>query len=455
MESPTHSLVDTSLGTLPVILSILDFSTIKNDIFPVIATVFSKTSSLGIKIRGLEALQTLCGGTREDDTTDGDGLDGFNQSSKSKKKQQSVILDKYTIQEKVVPLLKVIKTKEPAVMMAALDVFKEVGKIADSDFLAMEALPILWAFSLGPLLNLQQFQAFMALIRSLSTRIEQEQTRKLQELSSTSSASANRNDFLSSVSAGRVNGLESPNGDEGDFESLVLGRKKTETNVANSFDGWATAEPSASQPSNSRTQPGQAISSTPAFSWSTPPPQTRTIPPNATSNNAPTIYGDSQPLSSFTALQPNTSTPSFSQPLQPSRPTSNTLTPSSSFTAPANKPIDWSASSASNWSGSTISTNPPAMSSSNVWAQPQRPVSNPPYGQSIQPAQSTFSIAPPPTSPYSSFGLPPPPAGGARQSSFGGAPAANVGVGIGPPKVQPQQPPSGQKSGLDKYQSLI
>jgi len=40
--------------------------------------------------------------------------------------------------------------------MAALSVFRQVGKIADADFVAMEVLPIMWAFSLGPLLNLQQ-----------------------------------------------------------------------------------------------------------------------------------------------------------------------------------------------------------------------------------------------------------------------------------------------------------
>jgi SCY1-like protein 2 len=119
MESPTHSVVDASLGTLSVILSVLDFSSVKNDVFPVIATVFSKTSSLGIKIRGLEALQVLCGGTPGSDSSGGsDGLDGFDPEEQNKKKQQSVILDKYTIQEKVVPLLKAIKTKEPAVMVS-------------------------------------------------------------------------------------------------------------------------------------------------------------------------------------------------------------------------------------------------------------------------------------------------------------------------------------------------
>jgi SCY1-like protein 2 len=449
MESPTHSLVDASLGTLSVILSILDFSTIKNDIFPIIAAVFSKTSSLGIKIRGLEALQVLCGGTPGQESNGGDGLDGFSPSGKSKKKQQSVILDKYTIQEKVVPLLKGIKTKEPAVMMAALAVFEEVGKIADSDFLAMDVLPLLWAFSLGPLLNLQQFQAFMSLIRSLSTRIEQEQTRKLQELSSTSATSANRNDFLSSVSAGRSNGLESPAGEEGDFESLVLGRKKPENGVGNAMsnlgDGWASAEPSNARPANMRTQSNQSTPPTPAFSWSTPPPQAQAIHPT------PQVQ-----MNSFTPLQPSNSTTA--------RPTTGSLSPSPSYGQSStlqNKPLDWSSTTSptSNPWGSMASPST-STSSSNIWAQaaaPQRPVSNPSFGQPVQQSPSTFAIAPPSAaSPYSAFSLPPPPGGGVRQSSYG-APASG---GMAQPRMQQQQLPQqqlngGGKQGLDKYESLI
>ena len=115
IESPTHSLVDASLRTLPILLTVLDFSTVKNELFPVIAAVFSKTSSMGIKIRGLEAFQILCGGNNENE----DDLNGFGDANKSKSKQNSIILDKYSIQEKVVPLLKVIKTKEPAVMVCS------------------------------------------------------------------------------------------------------------------------------------------------------------------------------------------------------------------------------------------------------------------------------------------------------------------------------------------------
>jgi len=117
LESPTHSLVDAALRTLPVVIPILDFSTIKNELFPVIATIFAKTSSMGIKIRGLEALRTLCGGGTEDqNNAQEDDFTGMVEAPRAKSSNVS-ILDKYTIQEKVVPLLRGIKTKEPAVMV--------------------------------------------------------------------------------------------------------------------------------------------------------------------------------------------------------------------------------------------------------------------------------------------------------------------------------------------------
>ncbi|QDS74367.1 hypothetical protein FKW77_004970 [Venturia effusa] len=446
MESPTHSLVDASLGTLSVILSVLDFSTIKNEVFPVIAAVFTKTSSLGIKIRGLEALQVLCGGASGLDGTSGDGLDGLDQSVKNKKKpQQSAILDKYTIQEKVVPLLKGIKTKEPAVMMAALDVFKEVGKIADADFLAMDALPILWAFSLGPLLNLQQFQSFMTLIKSLSVRIEQEQTRKLQEMGSANSASANRADLMSGMGSNRTNGLDSTHEDDGDFESLVLGRQKQQSDPS---DPWASAQSSTSRPAAPRNSSGLGASPSATFSWSTPPPQSvpKTLATNGAASHAIT---PDRSLSSFTPLQPASATmnsPSFSQPLQPSRPMNHTSSNPSAFPQQAGRAVDWSAAGTSNWSA-TPSINPAPSISSNPWAssttqhgQPQ--ISSPSYSQ---PQSSAFSIPPPPSSPYSTFSIAPPPSGGvSRQPSYNAAAPAHQ-----------QQQQLGQKQGMDKYESLL
>jgi SCY1-like protein 2 len=99
--------------------------------------------------------------------------------------------------------------------MAVLRVFKQVGEVADSDYLAMKVLPLLWQFSLGPLLNLQQFQAFMLLIKTMSSKIEREQTRKLQEMGSsytgnaigTRAASA-RAGGMSATTSGLGNGEE-------------------------------------------------------------------------------------------------------------------------------------------------------------------------------------------------------------------------------------------------------
>lgn len=113
-------MVDASFRSLPIIITALDFTTVKNELFPKIAAVFTKTSSLGIKVRGLEAFTVLCGGSNEGDASADDDLSGItgDQSGLSKKTSKTSVLDKFTIQEKVVPLLKAIKTKEPAVMVS-------------------------------------------------------------------------------------------------------------------------------------------------------------------------------------------------------------------------------------------------------------------------------------------------------------------------------------------------
>lgn len=446
MESPAHALTDAALRTLPVMLNVLDFPTIKNDVFPVIATVFSKTNSLGIKIRGLEALQVLCGGTPgQDDTSFDDGLNGFAGSEDKKPKKNSVILDKYTIQEKVVPLLKGIKTKEPAVMMAALEVFKEIGKIADSDFLAIDVLPILWTFALGPLLDLSQFQAFMSLINTYTSRIVQEHTRKLQELSATQVMSAHRNDLMTFAGVGSPNGLEGDSGvGEADFENLILGRTQLNAGnfnaIDNAFDGWTNASGTTSPSVHS---PRASMQPPPTFSWSTPVPANPMQQATAQLSSFRTITPD-QSLHSFAPLQPasnTTTTNAFSQPLQPlqpSQPTMSTLTP----TQPANP---WASSTTTAASGG-IDWSSATSSSSNVWAssQPARPSSNPTFGAGSNSTTSMPLRSPGITNSYQGFSIAPPPAG--RAGSF---------QGIQPQQQQRQQPTSSGKSGLDKYESLL
>ncbi|KAF2145670.1 uncharacterized protein K452DRAFT_349142 [Aplosporella prunicola CBS 121167] len=475
LESPTHSLVDAGLRTLPIILYVLDFSTIKNELFPIISSVFAKTTSMGIKVRGLQAFQVLCGGTPPGQ--DGaDGLDGINGDAK-KRKQNPAVLDKYTIQEKIVPLLKAIKTKEPAVMMASLDVLKEVGKIADSDFLATDVLPLLWQFSLGPLLNLPQFQSFMQLIKQLSTRIETEHTRKLQELGAPANASATAapGDMFLSFGGAGANGTLSPTGGGGeeDFEALVLGKPRG-VDAAPAFDGgWAASGTAAApQASSSSRPPNPRTQSAVQFSWSTPsppaqgqayapppppPPQTSAPAPRPTSLAFPTLApsGPSrtitpdQSMASFGVLQPQRTGPqqqqqqqsAFSLPLQPARANSSGAgmgmgmgTGMGAAGASAGG-IDWSAASRA------VNT----QNAMQVLNQNRSMVSSPPAGQQQQ-SQGVAGM-------YSAFSIAPPPAGGVGAGRGAGAGAGSGGMGgMGMGMGMGQQ---GQKKGLDQWESLI
>ena len=438
LESSTHAIVDKALGCLPTVLAVLDFSTIKNEVFPVVAAVFSKTSSLGIKVRGLEAFVILCGGSSTEEVDTGDGLDGSNLASQKPKSSSNAVLDKYTVQEKVVPLLKAMKTKEPAVMMAALAVFKQVGKIADAEFLAMEALPILWSFSLGPLLNLQQFQEFMALIKKLSARIESEQIRKLRDLSS---SNVTKDDMRTNdlMGTGSASAFTNSNGNEdvgeNDFERLVLGKGATN---GTSGDMLGDALQAPTQPTK---QP-----EAPKFSWQSPSPTTQSS--NSISGvlkpQSRTITPD-QSLSSFAPLSPSTSTiskpntnpmingmgsftpmqPTMMQPMQPSISTS----PWSS--TPAQQPFPQQPQQ--------FSMPPPPQAQAQTQSQSATPF-------------STFSLPPPPSTPQQRFG-----AQSSHNSGYFGAPPktinSNSSSAIGQIPSAMNQP--SQKTGLDKYESLI
>ncbi|TIA19702.1 kinase-like protein [Aureobasidium pullulans] len=438
LSSPTHAVVDAALSTLPAVLPALDYSTIKNELFPVIAGVFAHTNSLGIKIRGLEAFYTLCGGTAEKDSIS-DGLDGVSISQDSSKLSSSQVLDKYTIQEKVVPMMKGIKTKEPGVMMAALKVFRQIGQVVDSDFLAMEALPILWSFSLGPLLDLEQFQEFMTLIKSLSSRIEREHTRKLQELSSSNGGGSTRSGAKQPTA---FQTSTSTNGGDVDFASLVSGRKGNATpDIMNDW-GPPAAKPASSQFSAaiSPSTEGSNFTSWSSAAPSQPPRQNNSLSSLQASANQRTVTPDqSQNFnSSFAALTPASP---YNAPLQPTTRQPSSL--NSSFTSPPLNPtVPSNNSSSINWTAATM---PP---SSSTWSSQQRPTNG--------------GILPPPTQRTSSFTIPPPPASTSQTPV-----SSNSYSAFSMPAMQPQQQQrqalqqqtqqqqAAQKSGLDKYQSLI
>ncbi|KAK6335194.1 hypothetical protein TWF718_010630 [Orbilia javanica] len=506
LDSPTSHLQGLALKSLGQVLPNITFNNVKTDIFPVVSTVFAKTSSLGIKIACFEALRVLCGGSISTD----DGLTGEIKGNDG----SSVCLDRFTVQEKVVPLIKGIKTREPAVMIAALDLYMQIGLLVDTSTLATEVIPSLWALSLGPLLNLQQFQQFMTTIKQLSNKVEQEQLRKLAD-TATAEAAAPAVEF----GAGAINGT-TKNGtahkpvEAEDFEELVFGKKSAVgSDRGMSPDPWASATVVTSPGLNKPTSaPKKDVAS---FSWSTPTPSTLSPPPPPPANRS-----SDQGLSGFGALQPNkpgSSSMGMSQTLQPTRPgivnssssgpvmgglglgmgnlaigntsaqsshanssmqTLQPSRPSAQQQSQSTGSIDWSSAVKK----PSFPSNPPKTSTTNSnnngWGVMQQKQESHPtilFGQTRQqappPKQTEFSgwsIAPPPVAPVQqpqpqqaqrpAFG-----GGFGQQQSTGtmgmGMGMGGMGMGMGMQAMQPMQPmqptKNAGKSGLDAYESLL
>jgi SCY1-like protein 2 len=304
----------------------------------------------------------------------------------------------------------------------------------------MDVLPILWQFSLGPLLNLPQFQAYMTLIKSMSARIENEQTRKLQELGANNATATTRNEFMSFGGPSATNGIDTANGGgEADFAALVRGGQQGSSGGTDMLGGdtWGPTSASSStilpsHASTNRSRSSNNASPAAAFSWSTPPlsppPQTNTSL-NAPKTQTRAITPDStfgSLNSSFPAMSPSNpgiGSPSFAPPSQQPRPGMSmnsaiapTTTPSYGSQS-AGAGIDWSRASSSNTPSNTLSSNPWGASSAT---------------SNMTSSLSSFSIAPPPSQPsqsglYSSFSIPPPKP--ASNSSFSIAPPPSMGMG--------------------------
>ena len=411
MESSTHSLTDAALQKVPLILPLIDFSTVKHDLFPVVANVFAKTSSLSIKVRGLEALGVLCGVQHSQGAT-GDDFTGGSEPTQMQNKNKSM-LDKYTMQEKVVPLLKGIKTKEPAVIMAALKVLRQVGQAADIEFRASEVMPILWTFALGPLLDLSQFKSYMDVIKRLSVKIEVEQTRKLQELGGTRASESRSASTSSTVFANGTPRVNGASGAADDFERLVLGEKtriRSDPFSEAMSDGqrltqnpptfsWSQGSTQASMNKTQPQRPAAPVTTTPFQ------PASRSITPDVSvssfpslqpaSSNAGSIWANVSSQSSMQQARPLQSQPLQSPPLQAANYSSGILQPASSSPS-RGWPSQTSSTTrqASNAYSSIIA--PPPMSNSMTPAtQPNDGINTAPRIASVQAqAQAAFQPSP-------------------------------------------------------------
>ncbi|GAA5986876.1 hypothetical protein JCM5350_000349 [Sporobolomyces pararoseus] len=203
LESDNPIVLEKALKIVPGLCETLDYTTVKQVLFPKVTTIFSKTTLLSVKVNTL-----IC----------------FHSMIK--------ILDKFTLTEKLVPLLSKIKTKEPAVMISVLAVYEAMSTKCEVEAIATLILPQLWAMSIGPLLNVDQFSKFMTVIKSLSTRVETEHHQRLAELKRLEESSGGRQGAAANgIAGGSGLGVVNPAAaGVSDFEALVRGTTNGTTN---------------------------------------------------------------------------------------------------------------------------------------------------------------------------------------------------------------------------------
>ncbi|KAG7452863.1 other/SCY1 protein kinase [Guyanagaster necrorhizus] len=285
LESEHAIVQERALKIIPDLCDTIDYAEVQGVMFPRVALVFSKTRILTVKVATLETFLAMV-----------------------------KTLDQTSLTQKLVPLLSKIRTKEPAVMTATLAVQEAMGFKVDREAVATLVLPQLWAMSMGPLLNVEQFQRFMDVIKRLGDRVEKEHNQFLrdsQRLEDRSGVAVNGNGTNPHSFAGAV-----------DFESLVGGAgaaaptgtststKKQSSNASWDDDVWGSIFSDETSGTHS-----------PALSPAAPPPQA-TLP--ASPSSPRTIQGSrlgakSIPAASFSSASfPSPpSNRSFSNPLRP------------------------------------------------------------------------------------------------------------------------------------------
>ncbi|ANB15290.1 Scy1p [Sugiyamaella lignohabitans] len=149
--SADHEQQKEVLVKIKQIVEKLDFVTIKNEVYPPVAEIFGKTTSLAVKLQSLNAFHVLV----------------------------EHELDKYVITEKLIPLLSKMKTREPDIIMAALNVYSSLTTIVDIDVLATSLIPQILALSLESSLTVEQFGELMQKVRKMLDKIEQDRKKRL------------------------------------------------------------------------------------------------------------------------------------------------------------------------------------------------------------------------------------------------------------------------------------
>ncbi|XP_044136569.1 SCY1-like protein 2 isoform X2 [Bufo gargarizans] len=157
LEAPSIQIQELCLNIIPTFANLIDYPSMKNSLIPRIKSVCLQTSSLAVRVNSLVCLGKIL-----------------------------EYLDKWYVLDEILPFLQQIPSREPAVLMGILGIYKctfthkKLGVTKEQ--LAGKVLPHLIPLSIDNNLNLNQFNSFMAVIKDMLNKLESEHKTKLEQL---------------------------------------------------------------------------------------------------------------------------------------------------------------------------------------------------------------------------------------------------------------------------------
>lgn len=157
VEAPSIQIQELCLNIIPTFANLIDYPSMKNSLIPRIKSACLQTSSLAVRVNSLVCMGKIL-----------------------------EFLDKWFVIDEVLPFLQQIPSREPAVLMGILGIYKctfthkKLG--IPKEHLAAKSLPHLVSLSIDNNLNLSQFNSFMVVIRDMLSRMEADHKTKLEQL---------------------------------------------------------------------------------------------------------------------------------------------------------------------------------------------------------------------------------------------------------------------------------
>ncbi|XP_028672526.1 SCY1-like protein 2 isoform X2 [Erpetoichthys calabaricus] len=157
LEAPSIQIQELCLNIIPTFANLIDYPSMKNSLIPRIKNACLQTSSLAVRVNSLVCLGKIL-----------------------------EYLDKWYVIDEILPFLQQIPSREPAVLMGVLGIYKctfthkKLG--IPKEQLAGKVIPHLIPLSIDNNLNLHQFSSYISVVKDMLNRVEAEHKTKLEQL---------------------------------------------------------------------------------------------------------------------------------------------------------------------------------------------------------------------------------------------------------------------------------